>query len=560
MFPLPRRLLLGALATGLGLAGAPATVPAAAQSPAPPNILIILTDDQRATDTMQVLPKTLRLFADEGTTFTNAYATTPVCCPSRASIVTGQFAHNTNVRTNQDQALLNHETTIERYLNERGYQTALVGKWLNNWPITQNPPHFDRWAVMQPDYFDAEFNIDGTVETMDGYSTDVTADITVDLIKDFEATDASPWFLHVNPYAPHGPWTPGPAYQNADVGTWDGNPAVFEFDKSDKPQYVKAAQNTIENGRLDREGQLRTLLSVDDLVKQIFDAIDASGEQNTLAFFLSDNGFFWSEHGLTSKNQPYAQAMQIPFFARWPGRIAAGDRDRRFVANIDIAPTIMNAAGIAPDGRFPMDGQSLLEPAARRKLLLESWASGSRGPWASILTASYQYTEYYLQNATEVKFREYYDPVADPWQLTNLLGDGVPRNDPFIGALAAELAEARRCAGTECAALFQRPGVPSVCPGARGEFGHHLVGSDGNDRITGISGRDVICGRDGKDIIKGAGARDLLVGGNGNDLILGGPGNDMLIGGPWRDVCRGGPGRDRYRSCEVIQDPGGKNR
>jgi arylsulfatase A-like enzyme len=551
-------LLLCALATGLGLAGAPAAAPVAAQPPAPPNILIILTDDQRATDTMQVMPKTLRLFADEGTTFTNAYATTPVCCPARASIVTGRFAHNTNVRTNQDQALLNHETTIERYLNEAGYQTALVGKWLNNWPITQNPPFWDRWAVMQPDYFDTEFNIDGTVKTLDGYTTDLIADMSVDLIKDFEATDTSPWFLHVNPYAPHGPWTPEPTYQNTDVGTWDGNPAVFEVDKGDKPQYVKSALNTIENGRLDREGQLRTLFSVDDLVKQIFDAMDAAGEQNTLAFFLSDNGYFWAEHGLTSKNQPYTQAMQIPFFARWPGRIAPGDRDRRFAANIDIVPTIMDAVGIAADPRFPMDGQSLLNPTARRKLLLESWARGSRGPWASILTESYQYTEYYLQNATEVKEREYYDPAVDPWQLTNLFGDGVPRNDPFIGALSAELAEARRCAGSDCAVLLERPGVPSLCPGARNEAGHHLVGSDGNDSILGISGRDIVCAGNGKDKINGAGARDLLAGGNGNDLILGGPGNDVLQGKTGRDVCQGGPGRDRYQGCEKREEPGGK--
>ncbi|HEV3474343.1 MAG TPA: sulfatase, partial [Actinomycetota bacterium] len=379
MSPLSRRLLLCALAAAMALAGAPATGPVSAQ-PAAPNILIILTDDQRATDTMQVMPKTLRLFEEQGTRFPNAFATTPVCCPSRASIVTGRFAHNTNVLTNQDQAALNHNTTIQRYLNERGYQTALVGKWLNNWPITQNPPHFDRWAVMQPDYVDAEFNVDGAVKTMNGYSTDVIADLTVDLIQDFESTDASPWFLHVNPWAPHGPWTPETLYQNADVGTWDGNPAVLETDKSDKPQYVRSAAHTLDDARLDRQGQLRTLLSVDDLVKQVFDRLELTGEQNTLAFFLSDNGFFWSEHGLTSKNQPYTQAMEIPFFARWPGRLPAGDTDRRMVANIDIVPTIMDAAGITPDPRFPVDGHSLLDPTARKKMLTEAWATGPRGP------------------------------------------------------------------------------------------------------------------------------------------------------------------------------------
>jgi arylsulfatase A-like enzyme len=558
MSPISRRLLLCAAAAAVGLAGVPATGPVAAQQPSRPNVLIIQTDDQRDVDTLDVMPKTLRIFGDGGTRFTHGFATTPLCCPARASLVTGRFAHNSGVRTNQDQAFLNYDSTIQRYLNGAGYQTALVGKWLNGWPITQEPPHFDRWAVMQPDYFNAEFNVDGTVQTIPGYTTDVIADLTTELIVDFESTDAAPWFLHVNPFAPHGPWTPEPAYEDADVGTWAGNPAVFEADRGDKPQYVKNARHTLEQAFDDRQGQLRTLFSVDDLVDQVFSAIETAGEQNTLAFFLSDNGFFWSEHGLTSKNQPYSQAMQVPLFARWPGQLGAGETDHRFVANIDVVPTIMEAAGIVPDPQFPVDGHSLLDPIRRNKILNESWAAGPRGPWASIRTPTYLYAEYYNDATGDVEFREYYRIAEDPWQLTNLFGDGVPRNDPYAGALSAELAEARRCLGAECIAVLEEPGIPSSCPGVP-EGGHHLVGSEGNDRIPGIAGRDIICARDGRDRLQGAGSRDRLLGGSGADLILGGAGNDLLLGQGGHDVCRGGPGRDRYRGCEKRREPGGKS-
>ncbi|HEV3474773.1 MAG TPA: hypothetical protein VG602_05380, partial [Actinomycetota bacterium] len=182
---------------------------------------------------------------------------------------------------------------------------------------------------------------------------------------------------------------------------------------------------------------------------------------------------------------------------------------------------------------------------------------GPRGPWASIRTQSYQYTEYYSDNATTVDEREYYDLSADPFQLTNLFGDASRKNDPFIGSLAAELRDVRRCAGSDCVALLQRPGIASRCPGgAKGA--HHLVGSSENDRMAGIAGVDVACGKAGQDKINGAGGRDRLLGGAGSDVISGGPGNDLLLGQGGRDLCRGGSGRDRYRGCERREEGGGK--
>jgi arylsulfatase A-like enzyme len=559
-----RTVSIVALGWALALAGAgsPAT-PAWAQAGNPPNVLIILTDDQRPTDTLEWMPKTMQWFGQGGTQYTNAYATNPVCCPARATIMTGQFAHNNQVRTNQDAELLNQQTTIQRYLQDRGYTTAMLGKYLNGWPVANNPPFFDEWYTMDPEFCTTQFNDNGVVSTKNGYTTDLLAGRAEHLIRnEFASNDGTPWFMYVAPYAPHEPATAemekagcgDDPYHLADVGTWPGNPAVFETDESDKPQYVRNASHTYEEALLERQKQLRTLLSVDDLVEQIFDAIRDENEGDTLAFFLSDNGFFWSEHGLRGKQQPYTQAMQIPFLARWPDHIEAGKVDGRFVGNIDVTPTIMDAAGIAPDPASPVDGRSLLDLAGRKKMLTESWNQGQRGPWASIRTSKYQYTEYYENNAATVDFREYYDMVLDPWQLTNLFNDGNPKNDPYIGALHKELAKARACRGTVgkkgCATLLDRPGIPVKCPGAKGEEGHHLVGTDQRDTIGGISSRDVVCGLGGKDTLRGKGGNDLLLGGKGRDKLVAGGGHDQLKGAGGRDDCRGGPGKDTFKSCE----------
>lgn len=544
------------VAAGLGsLPSGPATAQTSR-----PNVLIIFTDDQRAMDTMQVMPRTQEWFGQGGTTFMNGYAATPLCCPARAAIMSGRFAHNSGVKTNANAEDLAQDSTLQAQLQAAGYRTALVGKYLNGWPIGTDPPYFHRWHVLNPSpdtYYGNEFNNNGTVGTEPNYSTDVIRDHAVSLIQnDVGGTDEQPWFLYVAPFAPHHPWEPAARHTLADVGTWPGNPGVFETDKSDKPEYVRKSKKDYTQALETREGQLRSLMAVDELVDDVFETLQAENEQNTIAFFLSDNGFMWSEHGLGNKNHPYTESIRIPFLARWPGRFAAGQSDGRFVANIDIAPTVLEAAGLTPSPLYPLDGRSLLGPGQRSKILNEGWTV--RGPWASIRTASYQYIEMYADVGGDVRFREYYDLRGDPWQLQNRLGDQSPRNDPFIGPLHEELVDARNCYGqggqAGCSTLLDRPGVPSLCRGARAESGHHLVGSDSRDRIMGIESKDVACGFEGKDRLRGQRGSDVLLGGEGGDRIYGGDGNDTLLGKGGRDVCIGGPGRDRFRGCERVID------
>jgi len=150
-----------------------------------------------------------------------------------------------------------------------------------------------------------------------------------------------------------------------------------------------------------------------------------------------------------------------------------------------------------------------------------------------------------------VDFREYYDLTVDPWQLTNLYGDGNQRNDPWAGALGREVGGLRTCVGQACSDLLDQPGIPLKCPGNAQRPGHHLVGSEVGDSIGGFAWRNVMCGRDGKDNVRAKAGRDRLIGGQGRDTLVAGPGRDFLDGGPGRDVCRGGPGKDRFKACEV---------
>jgi arylsulfatase A-like enzyme len=429
--------------------------PAVAQPSQRPNVLIVLTDDQRI-ESMGPMRRTRAWFKRGGTEFVNAYATTPLCCPSRASILTGRYAHNHRVRTNADAHELDPKSTIQRYLGDAGYRTAIVGKYLNSW--TGPPSQFEQWHTFEnvSKYKGARFNSNGVVHKVKKYSTDYIGDRARGLLNQFELTDSKPWFMVVATWAPHTPSQAAKRHRKTKVGKWAGNPAVFEADRSDKPAYVQAKSAGLKGGRRLRERQLRTLKSVDEAVQRLFDTMTSLGEANdTLAFFLSDNGIMWAEHGMKSKTTPYTSAIKVPFFVRWPGRVAQNVLDPRIAATIDITPTIMEAAGIEPDPEYPLDGRSLLDGTARDRILLELTGGNNQidaPTWASTLTPAYQYIEYYDDITGAVTFREYYDLVNDPHQLENLLADADPENDPPLdeqSALRVGLARDRSCAGTE---------------------------------------------------------------------------------------------------------------
>ena len=431
-----------------------------------PNIVIFVTDDQR--DTLRAMPRTRKWFEQGGKRFTEAFATTPLCCPSRASIFSGQYAHNHKVTNNPIPERLEQRSTIQHYLQEAGYQTAIAGKYFNAWKLSTDPAFFDQWAIQRGGYYESRFNEDGKRHEVDRYSTDYIRDRALTSLESFD--EDRPWLLYVATAAAHPPFETVRRFADAPVHKWKGNPAVRETNRRDKPviaqqkafdrakserveSHVFGPNAALEQGRSIRAGQLRTLMSVDRLVDRVLSKVKERGEEReTLAFFLSDNGTMWGEHGLIGKRSAYTPSIEIPLLVRWPGHIRPGTTSNRLTANIDIAPTVLDAAGIEPASYYPIDGMSLLQPDRRRRLLLEQWGGGP-GTWASIRTRTYQYVEYYAGVKGKRRppaLREYFDLEEDPWQLHNLLGDRRPGNDPKLRRLSKRLAADRRCVGEAC--------------------------------------------------------------------------------------------------------------
>ncbi|MGH8993373.1 MAG: sulfatase family protein [Acidimicrobiia bacterium] len=426
---------------------------------AQPNVIVIVTDDQRA-DSLEVMPKARAFLADGGVSFPQAFVATPLCCPSRASIMTGRYAHNHQVRTNRLTPELDHTTTMQAALKAAGYQTAISGKFLLYWDLSEPPPNFDRWAIVnETDYYGDYYSVDGERQQVDEYSTDFIAAKAVEFLDAFEADDARPFFLYVATQAPHDPFIPEQDYETTPVPEYQPAPSVHEEDRTDKPDFVSVHRHGEAQGRREREAQLRTLYSVDDLVAAVAAKLAALGEDgDTLVILTSDNGYFWGEHGQKSKSLPYTEGIHVPLLLRFPGRVAPGIVDNRWASVTDVAPTVLQAAGAAPPG--VMDGASLLLPSTRSEHFVEySRDPGFRyPPWASLRDASSQYMEYYEDDGTTILFREYYDLVTDPYQMENLLGDADPANDPDVTARSARLALLASCAGRA------EGGAPNPCP------------------------------------------------------------------------------------------------
>ena len=429
--------------------------PVSSSSPEPeperPNVLLVVTDDMRV-DGLQAMPSTVQWLMDGGRTYTNAFATTPLCCPSRASIFTGLYAHNHGVLKNRDSHDLDTETTIQAHLQDAGYKTAISGKYLNSWSVEEDPPHFDRWASYSGRYYGKPFNVNGRPIPTDDYSTYHIGNRALQFLKGFERDDDDPWFLYVAVVAPHTPFTIPSQYRGADVPIMGRrilnllDPVARERNVADKPE-IKGREFALERPRQLQRKQWRMLLPVDDIMRNLRARLRRLGEEkDTLVIFTSDQRLLQGEHGLYAKRLPYTESVQVPMLLRWPDHIDQASDDR-LVANIDIAPTIAEVAGID----IQMDGRSLLDTDARDELFLEqldNWRVGLPD-WRSIRTAEYQYVEYYARDGRFME-REYYDLIGDPFQLTNLFGDADTVNDPDGNEHAERIAAYRDCALDGC--------------------------------------------------------------------------------------------------------------
>jgi len=421
----------------------------------PPNILLIVSDDQR-NDSMQFMPRTQSLIFDQGITFDEAYVTTSRCCPSRSSILTGMYAHNHEVILNSDP--LTKKTMVE-YLDEQGYYTGLVGKYLNSYPrAPEDPPRpeFDSWVGMisGPDgsrYYDTSLNVNGEWTEHSGYQTHILRDYALDFLRQAKE-EPDPFFLLYAPYAPHLPAIPAPGDEELYPNLPPHQPPNFNpEDMSGKPHWMgslpyltEEQTDSIQRDWLHQNQTLNALdLSIEEIIQEL-EELDMLDE--TIIIYLSDNGMFLGEHRFPiGKIYVYEESMRVPFAVRYPKLINSSRVESRLVGNIDIAPTIYELAGIAqPD---EVDGASLV-PLLRNRpftswrdhLLLEGWPLGvayveNSPPFQAIRSDHYVYVE------TEGDISELYDVEEDPYQLNNQV-----KNEEYtavVERLQAMLAEER---------------------------------------------------------------------------------------------------------------------
>lgn len=405
-----------------------------------PNFIVILSDDQRY-DTMEYMPKTQALIFDQGVTFSQGYVSSPLCGPSRANILTGMHVHNHGVLDNNGELKIG---TFVEDLQENGYFTGLVGKYINKWK-GEPRPEYDYWASIFRDaspYYDPDININGEWHwQIDGYITDILGDLVVDFV-DEASKKLRPFFLLFAPTAPHAPATPA----IEDEGLYPNlaphrPPSYNEEDFSDKPASITHKQLLTESdsATLDkfRRDQILTLASLDRAVETIVQKLADDGElNNTVIIYLSDNGKHWGEHRLDSKGSQYQESIHVPFALRYPPLVPEPYVEKNLVGSVDITPTLYDLAQLPiPEN---LDGESLVPLLAggawkRDKIYIECYPS--RGHWELIHTGRYKYVE------TENHLSEFYDLQEDPYELENRINN--PDYQALISELKAALEEKR---------------------------------------------------------------------------------------------------------------------
>jgi N-acetylglucosamine-6-sulfatase len=428
-------------------------------SPERPNILLIITDDQPAV-TVRHMPKLETLVAERGVSFERAYISDPLCCPSRATILTGKYTHNHGVTNNDDrrggarkfrQEGL-HRDTIGTRLEEAGYKTGYFGKWMNGYEGRYVPPGWDSWFAFsgdlnKPDSYDV--NIDGRAKTFSRQhnETDVLRERSAAFVENHRG---EPWFAVVATHAPHGPyWPPSRHVDSFDGVKLPRPPSFDENDFSGKPEaYRRGHLSSYEKRKLRRayEGKLEALQGVDDLVEVLVGTLEKTGQlENTYLVYLTDNGYLLGEHRHEAKGKPYEGSIRTPLLIRGPG-VPAGEKRDELVANVDLAPTIAEWADASPpenpDGRSLSPLLSGSSPDAWRGVLLIEHFVGPN--WAGLRTPRYSYIEHKDGD------RELYDMRADPHQLDNVYESA---DDALLEELHARLEALRDCAGAECRVL-----------------------------------------------------------------------------------------------------------
>ena len=409
---------------------------AASAQERPPDVVVIVTDDQRY-DTVWAMPTVRAELIDRGARFRDAFVVNALCCPSRSSILTGDYSHTTGVWRQSPPfgrfEWFDDSSTLATWLHGAGYTTGLFGKYLDGYQHAALtgyvPPGWDRWvAFVHSAYYDYKLTVDGRVEEHGSAPSDYSTDVLAAGAADFIRSTDGPLFLGFTPAAPHAPAIPAPGDEGAfaDLLPWRP-PSYDEADVSDKPEWVRALP-PIASARaaaIDafRRNQYRSLLAVDRAVGEIVTALRDTGRlDDTLIIFTSDNGIAWGEHRWTKKEAAFDEVIRVPLVVRWDaGGVVPGAHPQGPALNIDIAPTIAEAAGIVTPAT---DGRSLLPLLRRRPVpwredfLVEHLAGTNPIPtFCAVRSRGSMYVRY--SDGEE----ELYDLSSDPSELDNLAAE-----------------------------------------------------------------------------------------------------------------------------------------
>ena len=463
------------VAAGTACGGSTADAPdPAADAAAKPDIIVVLVDDLRwdemgaAGHPFLQTPNIDRI-ADEGTMFLNAFATTPICSPSRAAFLTGQYVSTNGIIDNTDRSGRSHEmATFPQALQSAGYETAFIGKWHMGNDHTPRPG-FDYWVALpgQGEAIDPELNENGTLTRVEGYVTDLLTDR---LIGFMEAEREAPFFALLAHKALH------PNIRQLD----DGSTAALSrsgfipaerhegmyaeavvprrpsagIAPADKPALARQIDDmrplAADTGTPDRTVRQRSemLMAVDDSLGRILESLESRGAlDDTVVVFTSDHGYFYGEHGLGGERRlAYEETSRIPLLVRYPEIAEPGSTRDELTQIIDLAPTFVELAGEIPDAA--VQGRSLLpvfagDPLAWRDAIFIEYFSDTvfrrirNMGYQAVRTERYKYIEYYeLQGMDEL-----YDLEADPYEIENLIND--PGAGEVLETMRGRLAELR---------------------------------------------------------------------------------------------------------------------
>ena len=419
-----------------------------------PNILFILTDDQRYDEIGFLNPvlqtPSMDALAAEGVHFSNAFVTTALCSPSRASILTGQMMHNHGVVDN-NRPLPEGLELFPARLQAAGYQTAFVGKWHMGGEVSEPRPEFDYWASFpgQGTYYPQNafggttmLNVNGKQVAQQGYITDELTDYLVDFLENRDPE--KPFFAYLSHKAVHAMFEPAERHQNqySDTDIKLGEPPAPD---ADVPLWVLNQRNSWHGSEFPYHSELplkefkrqyhRTLSAVDDSIGLVRQWLKDNGlAENTVVMLMGDNGFMFGEHGLIDKRNAYEESMRVPLLVAAPGRFEAGQVVDKMVANIDIAPTILSLAGVAAPEHY--DGMSFVELP---RSVDQQNDTHKDPPWRDALTYEYYWEFNYPQTPTVFALRtdrykyvqyhgvwdteELFDLQSDPQEQVNLIED-----------------------------------------------------------------------------------------------------------------------------------------